>query len=416
MRLTTADISLEGLLRGQLRFLNQYFGVVGVASDTGCLGFVAKREGIRVVNVPMHRQISISADLHSLRDLYRLFRREKPWCVHANTPKGSLLAMVAAWAAHVPHRVYTVTGLRYQGTHGPIRWLLKTMERLTCAFATNIIPEGNGVLYCLREDHITRKPLRVLYFGNINGKDTRWLSRRQTVADITKRPVADVGDAAINAFRAQQRQHLGFTPDDFVFIFIGRIICDKGMRELCEAMKTLQEKYPHLRLLLAGNIEKGDAIPEDVRHFFLHDKTVKYVGEQYDVRPFLLAADALVFPSYREGFPNVPMEAGSMGLASIVTDICGSNEIIKDGLNGKIIMSPLDRKGRLRDITPALSETMEWFISHPEEVARMAANAPRMIHERYEQRDVWNALLEFYRGMEKQIVFNSTTDENNENQ
>ena len=89
-----------------------------------------------------------------------------------------------------------------------------------------------------------------------------------------------------------------------------------------------------------------------------------------------------------------------MGLASIVTDISGSNEIIKDGLNGKIIRSPLDRRGRWRDITPALTETMEWFLDHPEEVTRMAANAPRMVHERYEQRDVWNALLAFYRSLE----------------
>ena len=400
MRVTTADISLEGLLRGQLQFLNQYYDVVGVASDTGVLDFVGKREGIRVINVPMHRQISPMADLRSLRDLYRLFRRERPWCVHANTPKGSLLAMAAAWAAHVPHRVYLVTGLRYQGAHGPMRWLLKTMERLTCAFATNVIPEGNGVLHSLREDHITRKPLRVLHFGNINGKDTQRLSRRQTVADITKRPVAEIDDATITAFREKQREHLGFGPDDFVFIFIGRIICDKGMRELCTAMQQLKESQPHLRLLLLGNMETGGAIPEEVRHFFLTDKTVKYVGAQYDVRPFLMAADALVFPSYREGFPNVPMEAGAMGLASIVTDINGSNEIIKDGLNGKILQSPLDKKGRLRDITPALTETMEWFLDHREEVARMAANAPRMIHERYEQRDVWNALLEFYKHLD----------------
>lgn len=455
IRLTTADISLEGLLEGQLRFLSQYYDVVGVASDTGVLNKVAEREGIRVVNVPMRREISPLQDLRSLRDLYRLFCRERPWCVHANTPKGSLLAMMAAWAARVPHRVYTVTGLRYQGVHGLMRGLLKAMERVTCCCATNVIPEGNGVLHSLKTDHITRKPLRVLHFGNINGKDTRHLSRRQTVADYIQAPYDKVTDEDIDDLRRSWRQKLGFSDDDFVFVFIGRMTNDKGMRELAQAMKHLTERQiveeterqkeqigdeterqkeqiveeterqkeqiveeterrlgeverrkgqigvgkevmGSVRLLLVGQMEEGDAIPDDVRQFFLHDEAVRYVGLKHDVRPLLLVADALVFPSYREGFPNVPMEAGAMGLASIVTDVNGSNEIIKDGLNGRIIPSPLDKKGHLHDITLALTEAMQWFVLHPAEVRRMADNAPRMIHERYEQRDVWQALLEYY--------------------
>ncbi|MFC2759619.1 glycosyltransferase [Hallella multisaccharivorax] len=426
IRLTTADISLEGLLEGQLRFLSQYYDVVGVASDTGVLNKVAERESIRVVNVPMRREISPLQDLRSLRDLYRLFCRERPWCVHANTPKGSLLAMMAAWAARVPHRVYTVTGLRYQGVHGLMRGLLKAMERVTCCCATNVIPEGNGVLHSLKTDHITRKPLRVLHFGNINGKDTRHLSRRQTVADYIQAPYDKVTDEDIDDLRRSWRQKLGFSDDDFVFVFIGRMTNDKGMRELAQAMKHLTERQiveeterqkeqilgeverqkgqigvgkevmGSVRLLLVGQMEEGDAIPDDVRQFFLHDEAVRYVGLKHDVRPLLLMADALVFPSYREGFPNVPMEAGAMGLASIVTDVNGSNEIIKDGLNGRIIPSPLDKKGHLHDITLTLTEAMQWFVLHPAEVRRMADNAPRMIHERYEQRDVWQALLEYY--------------------
>jgi glycosyltransferase involved in cell wall biosynthesis len=165
-------------------------------------------------------------------------------------------------------------------------------------------------------------------------------------------------------------------------------------------MKTLSDRHPNVRLLLVGTMEKGDAIADDVHDYLLNSQNVKYVGSQTDVRPFLMAADALIFPSYREGFPNVPMEAGAMDLPCIVTDINGSNEIIRDGLNGKIILSPLDRRGNLRDITPALTETMEWFILHPAEVSRMSRNARRMIKERYEQKDVWNGLLEYYRSLE----------------
>lgn len=401
IRVTTHDISLNGLLEGQLKFLNQYYDVVGVAKDTGELDTVRQREGIRCIDVPMEREISLRKDAKALYILYKLFRKEKPWMVHSNTPKGSLLSMIAAWAARVPRRVYLVTGLRYQGAHGLLRTVLKTMERITCLFATNVIPEGQGVLHTLQADHITAKPLKVIHYGNINGKDTRHLSRRQIVADNLHISPDTVTDNDMAEYRQTVRRQLGFTDDDFVFIFIGRIVTDKGMTELSRAMKTLSDRHPNVRLLLVGTMEKGDAIADDVHDYLLNSKNVKYVGSQTDVRPFLMAADALVFPSYREGFPNVPMEAGAMDLPCIVTDINGSNEIIRDGLNGKIIEAPLDGHGRhVHDITPALTKTMEWFILHPAEISRMSRNARRMIKERYEQRNVWNALLAFYRSLE----------------
>ena len=139
-RVTTADISLDGLLKGQLKYLNQYFEVVGVAKDTGVLEEVGKREGIRVIDAPLERPISLIKDIRALWFLYRLFRKEKPWCVHANTPKGSLLSMIAGFFARVPHRIYTVTGLRYQGASGLLRSVLKMMERVTCLCATKVIP------------------------------------------------------------------------------------------------------------------------------------------------------------------------------------------------------------------------------------------------------------------------------------
>ena len=401
IRVTTHDISLNGLLEGQLKFLNQYYDVVGVAKDTGELDTVRQREGIRCIDVPMEREISLRKDVKALYILYKLFRKEKPWVVHSNTPKGSLLSMIAAWAARVPRRVYLVTGLRYQGAHGLLRTVLKTMERITCSFATNVIPEGQGVLHTLQADHITGKPLKVIHYGNINGKDTKHLSRRQTVADKLHISPDAVTDNDMAEYRQTVRRQLGFTDDDFVFIFIGRIVTDKGMTELSQAMKTLSGRHPNVRLLLVGTMEKGDAIADDVHDYLLNSQNVKYVGSKTDVRPFLMAADALVFPSYREGFPNVPMEAGAMDLPCIVTDINGSNEIIRDGLNGKIIEAPLDGHGRhVHDITPALTETMERFILHPAEVSRMSRNASRMIKERYEQRDVWNGLLEYYRSLE----------------
>lgn len=363
IRITTADISLDGLLKGQLKFLNQYFEVVGIAKDTGVLKEVSEREGIRVVDAPLERPISLVKDIKGLWFLYRLFRKEKPWCVHANTPKGSLLAMIAAWIARVPHRVYTVTGLRYQGVHGMLRTILKTMERLSCLFATNVIPEGQGVLHALQEDNITKKPLRVIWNGNINGIDTEYFKPTESFTERKN--------------------------DTFTFVFIGRIVRDKGIHELTECIRML-----NCNLILVGSFEDGDPIAEDDKKFLLTSEKVKFVGWQTDVRPYLEQADALVFPSYREGFPNVPMQAGAMGLPCIVTNINGCNEIIKDGLNGKIIAAPLKEGTKMME--QSLLNTMQWFINHREEAKRMGNNACPMIQERYEQRYVWKALKDYY--------------------
>ena len=363
IRVTTADISLDSLLRGQLKFLNQYFEVVGVAKDTGVLKEVSEREGIRVVDAPLERPISLVKDIKGLWFLYRLFRKEKPWCVHANTPKGSLLAMIAAWIARVPHRVYTVTGLRYQGAHGMLRTILKTMERLSCLFATNVIPEGQGVLHALQEDNITKKPLHVIWNGNINGIDTEYFKSTESFSERKN--------------------------DTFTFVFIGRIVRDKGIHELTECIRKL-----NCNLILVGSFEDGDPVDEDDKKFLLTSEKVKFVGWQIDVRPYLEQADALVFPSYREGFPNVPMQAGAMGLPCIVTNINGCNEIIKDGLNGKIIAAPLKEGTKMME--QSLLNTMQWFIDHREEAKRMGNNARPMIQERYEQRYVWKALKEYY--------------------
>lgn len=370
IRVTTADISLDRLISGQLRFLNQYYEVVGVASDTGVLQHVADREGIRVVNIPMHREISLWNDVKSLCALYRLFRRERPHIVHANTPKGSLLSMVAAWAARVPNRIYLVTGLRYQGATGIMQKLLKTMERVACRFATVVVPEGQGVKKILIDDHICKNPSEVLHFGNINGIDTSYFS---------------IG--SVEKSKNEIRQGLGIREEEFVFIFIGRIVRDKGMRELVSAMKRLDDK--NVKLLLVGRFETElDPLDEEDDRFLHESDRVVFAGWQSDVRPYLKAADALVFPTYREGFPNVPIQAGAMCLPSIVTDINGCNEIIEDAVNG-LIVPPRDAE--------ALYAAMARMVDDKELYDKMSNCSREIVQSRFEQKDVWNALLNMYR-------------------
>ena len=357
-----------------------------------------------MVDAPLERPISLVKDIKGLWFLYRLFRKEKPWCVHANTPKGSLLAMIAAWFARVPHRVYTVTGLRYQGTQGKMRLILKTMERLSCFFATNVIPEGQGVLQSLKRDNITKKALGVIHYGNINGKDTEFFSRENTIETASVR-LADKQMTLRNLSEKEAinlvRGELGFSNNDFVFIFIGRLVNDKGLGELADVMRKLEDEKIKVKLLLIGELDgEDDVLAKDKLDYLMHSMNVKYIGVQTDIRPYLMSSDVLVFPSYREGFPNVPLEAGALGLPAIVTNINGSNEIIEEGVNGKIISSPLDDNGmHINDITNELYSVMEWFYHHSKEAKGMGANAISLVRKRYEQKDLWKALLNMYNSL-----------------
>ena len=369
LRLTTADISLNSLIKGQLKYLSQEFEVVGVASDTGVLQKVGEREGVRVINVPMHREISLFTDLKSLFALIRLFKQERPDIVHSNTPKASLLGMIAAMLCRVPHRIYTVTGLRFETTSGLLRFVLKTMERITCLCATKVIPEGDGVKRALIRERITKKPMQKIHNGNINGVDLEWYNRTEEI----EKYAAEIRGAS-NAF---------------TFVFIGRIVRDKGIVELIDAFTRLCNECYDVKLRLVGRFEdKLDPLPASTREAIDSNNKIEFAGYQTDVRPYLAASDVLVLPSYREGFPNVVLQAGAMGLPVIVTDVNGSDEVIESEVNGVIV--PKYNSG-------ALYDAMLTMVNEPEKTAKMAAVARNIIIEKFDQQDVWAETLNMYK-------------------
>ena len=386
IRVTTSDISLDSLIKGQLKFLSSEFEVIGVSNNTGVLAMVGEREDIRTIEVPMHREISLFSDIKCLWLLYRLFRKEKPDIVHANTPKGSMLSMIASKLAFVPHRLYTVTGLRYQGASGLFRILLMVMERISCYCATKVIPEGEGVKKTLLKDNITSKEMHIILNGNINGIDTEYFN-----PDLFNRDRTD--NKLYTGNKKDIRCDLNLKEDDFVFIFIGRIVRDKGMNELAVCMKRFKAEKKNVKLLLVGRFEsKLDPLDADNEEFLRSDPNIHFLGYQNDVRPFFVAADVLVFPSYREGFPNVVLQAGAMGIPAIVTNINGCNEIIKEDFNGKIFSS--------KDVN-ALYEKMNWCLNNKNRVKDMASQSRKMIVDRYRQEEVWEATLQEYKKLLK---------------
>lgn len=371
--MTTVAGSLAGLLKGQLRFINQYFEVVGISSPGKYLELVEDREGVETFGVKMTRRISPLSDLVALWKLYRIFKKENPQVVHTHTPKAGTLGMIASFFAQVPIRIHTIAGLPLIEAKGVKRKLLDVVEKITYACATKIYPNSTGLaVFIINNKYCSAHKVKVIGFGSSNGIDTDFFSRDKVMLEQT--------GFVRNTYQL-------FTKGT-VFCFVGRLVGDKGINELVEAFIRIYKADSTVRLLLIGFFERElDRLHDETENSIRNHPGIVWTGMQDDIRPFLYLSDIFTFPSYREGFPNVVMEAGAMNLPCIVSDINGCNEIISDGVNGLVVPSKNSE---------ALYDAMEYLRINKKRRKELSANARKMIVDRYERQYVWDKLLEEY--------------------
>ncbi len=368
----TVPQTLATILRDQPRFLSHYFDVQLATSEDAYFNDVIS-EGVPVHVVKMVRRISVLKDLISLWDMYRLLRRIRPDIVHSYTPKAGLVSILAAFLTRVPVRVHTFTGLLWPTASGFRKKLLMAMDRLLCFCATHVVPEGLGVQDDLIYGAITHKHLQVIGYGNIAGVDVAHYCR-------------DADGVGLSS--SILREELCIQASQFVYIYVGRICRDKGLAELMSAFAALPD---HCRLLIVGDFDTSDPVSVATKHAFQNDRRVHLLGFQRDIRPALGLANVLVLPSYREGFPNILLQAGAMSLPAIVTDISGCNEVIEPGFNGWLVppadaMSLHNAMRRVLDIDcDSLSE--------------MGGSARARIVDRFDRYGYWTRLLHFYRAL-----------------
>lgn len=368
IRATTVPQSL-GFFEGTMAELLMNYDVQLLSSPGDRLDEMGEKFHIKTHAVDMFRRLSPIKDIRSLRCIIKVFRKEKPYMVHSMTPKAGLLCMLAAWWTKVPVRVHTITGLVWPTENGCKRRLLMLTDKITCSCATHIIPEGEGVKSDLLNYRITKKPIRVLGYGNVRGVD---------MVRFSKRPEVIVGAESL------------CDENLFTFVFVGRIVRDKGINELCNAFEKLNKTHPNSRLFLVGKSEDAlDPISLEARTIIENNPAIQAVGPKYgdELLVYYAASDCFVFPSYREGFPNTVLEAGAMDLPSIVTNINGSREIIVEGENGTIIPSKDEN---------ALYISMERMLVDEQWRNKMSTNARKMIMDRFERSFVQKCLMDFY--------------------
>ena len=376
IRIATHLGSLDNLLQGQMRFMSAYYNVIGIGSDDDKKSIkekLAKKENIKVIPLEMTREITPIKDIKALFELYKVFKKEKPLIVHSHTPKAGTLAMVAAKIAGVPHRLHDVAGLPLVEAKGIKRKILNIVEKVTCYSATMVYPNSFGLQDIIIDSNFTnQKKMKVLGHGSSNGIDTSYFDP-SLYSDDSNRKL---------------REELSIDTSDFVFIFLGRIVRDKGINELVKAFKELSRKHNQVKLLLVGYYDKFTAqLLSETEKEIESNKNIITLEWQDDVRPFLSMSNVLTFPSYREGFPNTVLQASAMKTPSIVSDINGCNEIIKNDFNGIII--PVKN-------LEALENSMEKLLLDTKYYKYLIKNCRTSICEKYERKDIWKLWLQEY--------------------
>ncbi len=375
--MTTVPISMNKILSGQLKYLNQFYEIVGV-SDYVEKDFneIETREGIRMIAVSMVRTIHLIKDIQALIRLIKVFKQERPDIVHTHTPKAGLLGMIAAKWVGVPIRLHTVGGMPLMEAKGLKLWILRQTEKLTYALAHQVYPNSKGLAgYIIKQQFTTLGKIKVIANGSSNGVDTDFYRR-------------DFSDA--NKKTKELRDRLGFKEDDFIFFFLGRIAKEKGISELLEAFNELKKNYPtdSIKLLLVGTFEKDNGpVSQQIINEIENNADIGFPGRTDDVRLYLGMVDALVLPTYREGFPNVLLQGGAMSLPMIATDINGCNEIISHNKNGLLVI-PKDAND--------LYEKMKYLYNNPDKRREFGHKIRENIEDNFKNQVVWESVRAEY--------------------
>lgn len=355
-------------LAGQPAVLSRDFAVTLVAQPGIELESVGRAENVDTRGIPMTRQITPLRDLRALWSLYKLFRLIRPNIVQSYTPKAGLLAMIAARLARVPVRVHGVIGMPLMEATGWRLEVLRAAELATYASATSLTCNSHRLREWMHES-LTRRQVQVLGQGSINGIDTNRFAP----------PTVDQ--------RVENRNRWGLATENCVYLFAGRMVKEKGLDELVAAFEVLLRTAPQSRLLLVGDFdENGDAVSPETRASIVSNVAIVWTGWLADVLPAYGAADVFVLPSYREGMPNALLEAASVGLPVIATDINGCNEIVEPGHTG-LLVRPKDA---------ASLTTAMLALSASDVRAAMGHNARDRIVADFEHATFCDRLVRFY--------------------
>jgi lipopolysaccharide/colanic/teichoic acid biosynthesis glycosyltransferase len=365
-----------GFLQGQLGYLREAgYDVTVISSPGQALTAVENSDRVQTIALPIQRGISPVRDLISLWQLWRVMRSQRPSITNVGTPKAGLLGGLAALLAAVPCRVYTLRGLRLETAKEIRRRVLLLAERLACSCAHRVI--------CV-SDSLRRNAVAL---GLVDmGKTAIFGSGSSMGVDVRRFHPLPASDEEV----LELRRRLGIPRTAPAVGFVGRLTRDKGVVDLLEAFSLVRLRFPELRLLLVGEVEEGDPLPQRVCHAIRNDANIICAGQVADTSLHYHVMDVLALPTYREGFPNVVLEASASARPVIVTSATGAVDSVKDNVTGLLVPVGDPR---------ALAEGIERLLSNPGLREEMGRAGRAWVEREFRPEAIWEAQANLYREM-----------------
>jgi glycosyltransferase involved in cell wall biosynthesis len=377
IRITTVPMALRYLLPAQMQFMQQNgFEVIMISADGPELADVIQNEKCRHIIVPMTRKITPLQDVKCLFQLIKIFKKEKPDIVHSHTPKAGLLGMLAAKLSGVAVRIHTVAGMPLMVEKGFKLQLLKFIEKLTYAAANQVWPNSHSLYnYILENKFTAAKKIQVIGKGSTNGININRFNKEVLQQDII----------------AEIKNSIRYSESRTYLLCIGRLVTDKGIVELVHVFEALQKDHPALQLVLVGDFEETlDPLPAITIQQIKNNQDIIHIKWTQHVEYFMHVAGYFVFPSHREGFPNVLLQAGAMELPIICSRIAGNVDIVSNKTTG-LIFETADQQQLYDQVTYALA--------HPAEMKQMAQTLEQVIKKDYKRENIWQNILAAYKSL-----------------
>lgn len=360
-------------LRGQVKYLvNNGYEVVIISGKGEEITLLAAEENAKLYNINFTKTINPFSDILGLFEIMAILHRERPDIVNAGNPKPGLLMMIACFLLNIKKRIFTLHGLVSDSRTGFSGTLIKWSERVTCLLANKIIVVSPLLLeHALQLKLFTEQKGVLIENGSCNGIDLQRFSYTEETVTASK----------------ALREKLQLPEDAFIMGFVGRLNRDKGMNLLFESFNQLRKIHSNLYMILVGPIEIENAFNPQFLGQLRNDDHIFYLGKLTEVAPVYALMDVFVLPSYREGLPNVLIEAGAMEIPMVVSDINGCKDVVQQDINGMLF-----KKGDVGALTNALGK----YISNPSLKKIHGGSARALVESQYIQQKIWKGLLDLY--------------------